>query len=269
MSAVDLLAAKAPEFGVSVRSRSGVRMEADVPVPLPDGTAPSYAIAMQESGVMVGARERVPSRLPAFCPERHINSDSSFCLGWEKVDPLGVNNEGDAWNWWARLVKFLRLQERAARRRRWPDSPAWAHGAAAAEQLRAERAAARLGEPFVDDLTRNRLTIARHGSSSNGPALRVYRNRVWIFSVWESAKRPVNLRRRCVCKKGEERPPTVLRNCGTHSQDAVELAFSLRDREREEAKFWKALDGRTCCGTMDGCPLALGGNDGNFSKIQG
>lgn len=128
-----------------------------------------------------------------------------------------------------------------------------------AEQLRAERAAARLGDPFIDDLARNRLTIARHGSSSNGPALRVCRDGVWIFSVWETAKRPVNLRRRCVCKEGEGRPSTVLRNCGTHSQDAVELALSLRDREREEVKFWKALAGRICCGTMDGCPLDLGG----------
>jgi hypothetical protein len=234
-------------------------MEVDVPVPLPDGTVSTYAITMQACGAMVEAREGAPARLPAFCPERHINIDGSFCLGWAEVDPLAVNNEQDAWNWWARLVKFLLLQERAARRRRWPGGPAWAHGDAAAEQLRAERAAARLGDPFVDDLARNRLTIARQGSSSNGPALRVCRDGVWLFSIWETAKRPVNLRRRCVCKTGEGRPSTVLRNCGTHSQDAVELALSLRDREREEVKFWKALAGRMCCGTMDGCPLDLGG----------
>ncbi|WP_366512437.1 E2 domain-associated cysteine-rich protein [Hyphomicrobium sp.] len=260
VSACDLLAGKAPEFGVTILTRSGARLTATVPVPMPDGSAPSYSIVMEAAGPMVPAREEVPVRLPAFCPERHINADGSFCLGWEKVDPLAVNDESDAWSWWARLIKFLRLQERAARRRCWPDSRAWAHGAAAAQQLRAEHAAARLGEPFVDDIARNLLTVARLGTSSNGPALRVYRDGVRIFSVWELAKRPVNLRRRCLCKKGETRRPAVLRNCGTHKQDAVDLAFSLRDRAREEAKFWKTLEGRVCCGTMDGCPLAIGGS---------
>jgi hypothetical protein len=66
----------------------------------------------------------------------------------------------------------------------------------------------------------------------------------------------VNLRRRCLCGKRKNGRPIVIRDCGSHAQAAVDLALALRDRYREEQRFWKALEGRTCCGTMDNCPLA-------------
>jgi hypothetical protein len=36
---------------------------------------------------------------------------------------------------------------------------------------------------------------------------------------------------------------------------AVELALAIRDREREEQRFWKTFEGRRCCGTMKDCPM--------------
>jgi len=227
-----------------------------VSVPLPDGRAPVYRITAQQTGRRVTARETIPTRLPRFCPERHINDDATFCLGWAKVDPLEVNTVKDAWKWWATLIKFLRLQERAARTHRWPSTTqGWDHGNAAVHQLRAERSATQLGSPFIEDLQNNRLSIRRVLSGSNGPAIRVLREGKRIYAVWEVRKRAVNLRRRCVCAKCQLSAPSILRNCTEHHQAAIELAFSLRDREREIARFWKSYEGRPCCGTMDNCPL--------------
>ncbi len=254
-SAIALLESQASEFGVLVTARTGTRLEISVPVPLPDGQAPSYQITAEVTGRTIAARETIPTRLPAFCPERHINYDGTFCLEWTVVDQVQVDDETDAWNWWARLIKFLRLQERAAGRRLWPDHRAWAHGGAATHQFRAERSASRLGQLFLDDLALNRLTVLQRGNGANGPGLRVLRDGKRIFAVWVNAKRAVNLRRPCICEKGAGRRPSILRNCGDHANAAVELALALRDRENEEARFWLAYEGSPCCGTMDNCPL--------------
>ncbi|WP_352857672.1 E2 domain-containing protein [Mesorhizobium sp. M1163] len=36
-----------------------------------------------------------PTLLPAFCPERHINADGSFCLYWRAVDDIQSRCGGD------------------------------------------------------------------------------------------------------------------------------------------------------------------------------
>lgn len=241
---------------VVVRERG---MEFVLPVPRPGGRAPAFAIVAEADGEMVHAREAAPVRLPAFCPERHINDDGSFCLGWQEVDDLGVRDGETAHAWWARLVRFLSLQERAAHRRRWPDDRAWPHGGAARHQHRAEGAATRLGPSYVADLAARRLQVVRKGRGAGGAGLRIMRDRRRVYAVWEDARRPVNLRRACLCPRGQHPIPTVLRSCMDHAEAAVELAMALRDRDRAEAEFWARLRGRPCCGTMDGCPLGASG----------
>jgi len=253
-----LLAAIAGDFGAVVSRQLPNQLDVTIPVPMPDGRSPIYSITAVLSGSIVSAREAAPARLPVFCPNRHINENSTFCLGWAKVDPLEVIGEESAWTWWARLLKFLRLQERAARLGRWPDHRAWAHGEAAIHQLRAEKAADRLGPAYVEYMAQNWLSVARRGSGAQGPGLRVMANGSWVYSIWEKAARAVNLRRRCLCEAGAGHRPTVLRNCGEHAEAAVELALAIRDRDREERRFWASFEGKQCCGTMKDCPLWRG-----------
>jgi hypothetical protein len=139
--------------------------------------------------------------------------------------------------------------------RRWPDHRAWAHGGAAKHQLRAERSAERLGGDFPDDLAKARLSVRRNSYSPAGPALRVFRETEWIYSVWEQPGRVVNLRRPCICPAGNGRSAKVIRSCGDHGETAVALAFALRDWEYAERQFWGNFRGIPCCGTMDRCPL--------------
>ena len=155
-------------------------------------------------------------------------------------------------------MKFLRLQERAARLGRWPDHRAWAHGDAAIQQLRAEKAAVRLGPAYIEHLAQNRILVVRRGSGANGSGLRVMADGTWLYSIWEDAARAVNLRRRCICEAGMGPRPTVLRNCSDHAEAAAELALAVRDREREERRFWASFEGKLCCGTMKDCPLRRG-----------
>lgn len=256
-TAIALVEALAPTYGASIKVTASDRLEFSLPVPLPDRRDPLYAIVAETRGTMMTAREVMPLRLPAFCPERHINGDATFCLGWTGADALEIQDEATAHGWWARLIKFLSLQERATRLRRWPDRQVWPHGAAAGHQLRAEQAAGRLGALFVNDLREGRLDVVRRGRGAEGAGLQVRRDGTRLFAVWEELRRPVNMRQRCLCPKGSAVPPSVLRGCGDHAADTVELAFALRDRERAEAAFWASLKGQPCCGTMDGCPLGV------------
>lgn len=253
-----LLAQVADDFGAVILQRLPNRLDVTIPVPMPDGRSPIYSITAELSGSIVSARESAPTRLPAFCPDRHINENSTFCLGWAKVDPFEVMSQDGAWTWWARLLKFLRLQERAARLGRWPDHRAWAHGDAAIHQLLAEKAAVRLGPTYIEHLAQNRISVARRGNGAQGSGLRIMADGTWLYSIWEDAARAVNLRRRCICEAGTGHRPTVLRNCRDHAEAAVELALAVRDREREERRFWMGFEGKLCCGTMKNCPLRRG-----------
>lgn len=32
----------------------------------------------------------------------------------------------------------------------------------------------------------------------------------------------------------------------------------MQDMATAERSFWESFEGKTCCGTMDGCPLGVG-----------
>lgn len=254
---VALIAACMPEFGATEIARSAGELLVSLPVPLADGRAPVYSLSITVVGASAVAREIAPSLLPAFCPERHINWNGSFCLYWRAVDDIVIDRPEAARAWWETLVRFLQLQTRAARLRHWPDGQGRAHGAAAAlHQLRAELAAERLGGPFPCDLADRRLTVAVRGGGAEGPAVQLLRNGRRVYSVWMRSERVVNLRGPCVCPAGSRRRPTVLRSCGDHAAAAAALALELQRMAEQEKRFWDAFRGSPCCGSMEGCPLA-------------
>ena len=259
-ASLTLLRDTGAQFGAVQLRLRGDKLTFTLPVPRADGRRPEYDLVAQATGSIVAAREAAPNMLPSFCPERHINSDATFCMNWQDVDPLAVNDNEAAERWWGALLQFLRLQERAARRRRWPAEAQWAHGTAAIHQLKAQEAAAELGPDFVKDLAEGRLTVGWRNVSSNGPGIRLFRSGRWIFSVWENARRVVNLRRPCLCHRGTGRRPITLRSCGNHAGAAAQLAIELMEWERAEQRFWNSWKHRACCGTMDDCPLAAKAN---------
>lgn len=90
------------------------------------GTSPKLKVAEQIPG----------TKLPPACPERHINGDGSFCLGWKPL-PLPTDARS-ACELWALVAGFLAQQLRAAVTEKWPEEHAWPHGNAAAIQEQIE-----------------------------------------------------------------------------------------------------------------------------------
>ncbi|MES1975595.1 MAG: E2 domain-associated cysteine-rich protein [Pseudomonadota bacterium] len=253
---IGLIAACLPDFGATELDRESGSLRISLPVPLSDGRQPVFVLDVAVTGASVSAREAVPTHLPSYCPDRHINGDGSFCLFWRAVDDIEIDAPEAARAWLETLVRFLQLQFRAARLRRWPDRHGRAHGWAAIHQHRAEVAAARLGEPFVTDIAEGRLTTSRKSGSAEGTAIRVLKDGRRLFSVWERSRRAVNQRRPCLCPAGSGRRPVVLKSCGDHAAAAADLALAMNEMVIAEARFWKSAMGAPCCGTIDGCPLA-------------
>lgn len=252
---IALLSGLAPEFRATILSQSAHEMQFRLPVVRADRRESVYEISAKNTLNAVSARETAPFHLPAFCPERHINSDATFCMSWKGAESLDVVDHDSARRWWETLVQFLRLQERAHRLRRWPSTKQWAHGDGAKYQQKALVAAEQLGADFLKDVEDGRIRVVYRRIGSY-PVLRVFRGNVWTYSVRLDLRRVVNLRQRCICPRGRERRPRVLRSCGAHAKAAADLAIAIHEQALAEKEFWESMKGKPCCGRMEYCPLA-------------
>lgn len=264
-AALTLLAQIAPDFaGLCAQPDTGVG-RLSLPIQLVDGRTISYSLELRDFDGVVSVREAVPERLPAFCPERHINSDGTFCLSYSPVQPLKVEDENSARAWLETLYKFLKLQERVKSQRKWPNDHGWAHGGAAKHQLQARIAANKLGHKIRDALSSRQLSVRRRFSKGR-PLLELIYNGECLYRVWEAERKVANGRRRCFCGSSGQRRSKAIRKCADHGKQAVEFVFELYDWDREERRYWDTMRGMKCCGTCDGCELADGqaglANDG-------
>jgi hypothetical protein len=255
---LELLLALADEFGATAKLVGASAAELNIALPRLDGRVTSYTIHVSCLGTQLHAKEAESCHLPSFCPERHINLNGSFCLYWEEDDLLEVTDHESARTWLETLYKFLLAQERVGRKKRWPSSKAWAHGDAARFQLKAMRAAARLGDAFVERLEHGGLTAVtfpRRGRNCDS-TLAVEQDGRQLYAIWESRRMAVNKKQRCFCGLSGSRRPKRLGRCANHATAALELAEALFGWQRAEAQFWKSMQGHPCCGTCNACPLA-------------
>lgn len=254
-----MIVALAGEFNSTGKLNDENSAELSVKLRRVDGRDVSYVIEVWSERNTLRAKESTCNHLPSFCPERHINSGGSFCLYWEGSEQLDVVDEASARIWMETLIQFLRLQERAAKMRRWPSRKAWAHGNAAKYQLQAMEAAVVLGIPFPAKIEEGALTIIarpRRGRNTDS-IVEVEQDGVHLFSIWKTRRMLVNNRKKCFCCISGLRRPKRIGRCKNHAAAALALAEALLGWDAEEKKFWDSWQGSTCCGTCNECPLAM------------
>lgn len=258
MASLDLVVDVAKEQHASVVERRRDEVLLRVRPPLPSGSpGPEYVIRVKSGKGVLTAREALPDILPAFCPERHINVDGTFCLHWAEEEPLTVSTVDGAEEWWSKLLVFLDRQRLARRLRRWPgQADARAHGPGAARhQATAERLAAMLGDRFASGLRESRFDVSRKGRSGEG-RLRLTLDGRRVCSVLEAPRKVMTLRSPCVCDGPGRR--LQLRKCPGHAEALAGFVVALHGQRREEKRFFDAMRSqkRTCCGSMANCELA-------------
>lgn len=252
-----LIESAADEFGAHADELTDERGVFSLPLTLADGRTLNYRLEITTTNHGASVREVTPVHLPAFCPQRHINSDGTFCLYWSENGGFHVTSAEDATKWWGTLLQYLRLQARAERRRRWPNNDEWAHGEAARHQQKAIAAAARLGPSFSGALRNSEITVQKQPKrrTSPGPTVQVLVRDKHVYSVWLNSGKVVNRKQRCFCGSAGLKRPARLRGCQDHADAAAELALELTRWEKAEELFWKPFENTSCCGTCDNCPL--------------
>lgn len=226
----------------------------DVCPPLPSGApGTTYRLLVEASGKGLVARELSPSRLPSFCPERHINIDGTFCLFWSAVEPADIADEEAARRWWGKVLVFLRRQQSASILSQWPGrSQARAHGEdAAISQFMAEMAVRQIGRTFRDYLERGRLSTSKGRST-----IRLLLDGKRVLSVRSTETKKV-MTRRSGCKCGTRSRPLAVCACADHEIELANLTRALERWKTEEQRFFEIAraSGKQCCGSLTICPL--------------
>jgi hypothetical protein len=185
----------------------------------------------------IAVKEETTNFLPRFCPERHINSDRTFCVGLRAgqivLDPHAISS------WWKKLEGFIALQQTAHETRKWNPRAAMRHGDAGDLQLQGEEISRSLG-------CEGAFSQALH--FHRGPLHRAKQ------LVREKSDLLVNGRKECPCgRKSKSGRPNLRKECWKNDLDC--LAKILAKIDIAEKKFWENHQDKTCCGTMESCPL--------------
>jgi len=256
MSVLHLLQACSHEFGAtfldSCESTAAIGLE----LSRPSGTTVRYELKLEPlASGHIQVRERSPTRLPAHCPERHINEDGTFCMHWAQGDPRKVTDMGSARDWWRLLWDFLERQETSARLRRWPGRIR-AHGDAARHQACAEELAVRFGAEFSRDLD-DGLFHSRRVERRGRRRIELIRERSLVNRLALPHGKLTNPSEICPCDEGR-RSNTRVSDCGVHAEELALLIGRIHAWQDEERRFNLALKkkGVKCCGSLRLCPLA-------------
>lgn len=185
---------------------------------------------------------------PARCPERHIETGGSFCLG---LDRPAVDDEQTATEWWEALRHHLMCQRMAHRTGIWPEAFALDHGDAGIWHKKALE--------LAESLELEEEYAAAHAEEAS-----------WItgaqFKLEHNDGRPINGRAPChlgcTWRKRGRMVPRLRVECDRREQ-ILELVAIEKKRREELAEYWRSVRraGTTCCGTMRNCELGKDRND--------
>ncbi|MFG3450215.1 E2 domain-containing protein [Stenotrophomonas sp. NPDC047960] len=252
--AFELLQGVASDYGATLhRAAGGGR--AEISVTRPGGAVHVFTLAISIAGEHVSAKE-VPGhhQLPQFCPDRHINPNQSFCLGWGDGKPGHIIDEAAARQWWSTVYRFLAHQISANVRRVFPGAEnGRAHGDAAKHQAIAEQAAECLGPEFKAAAQAGLFEVLQDVRPGKR-RLELWRGDQLIARVSLRSNSLISGKLACPCGC---RPKRTTAECADHAEA---LATYVLERHRCALADRAFLDqcaaaGMACCGTLETCGL--------------
>lgn len=241
----------ASEFGATLSGDAGD--QATITINLPSGHQQVFELGLTITGDTVAVRELpVGTKLPSFCPDRHINHDGSFCLGWGDDNPSTIIGVEAARRWWSAVSRYLAHQVIATKRGVLPGHEhGRAHGDAAKDQAIAEEAAEQLGSAFAVHAQAGHFKVR----SDNRPGHR--RLELWLADkrlarVSTRTEQLVSEHTVCPCGSGAQAA-----GCGEHAKNLATFMLALHRWKKADRDFMRkaASGGIECCGTLTSCGL--------------
>lgn len=249
-----LLERVAPDYGASLLlAPEGGR--AAITVVRPGGERYTFQLVLSFNADQVSVRE-LPEHatLPAFCPDRHINGDGSFCLGWGRDHPSAIGDEAAARRWWASVYQFLTRQVGANARGVFAGAEqGWAHGDAAVHQAKAEQAAQRLGTAFAERAAAGEFVV-RKDPRPEGGRLELWCGVDRLARVSTRSRTLVGSRAVCPCGSVPMRDVSA---CGDHAEALATFMLESHACKVADKKYLDACAaaGYACCETLQTCGL--------------
>lgn len=234
MALIDLLDETKPDWATVVeRAEHKLIVDAE-PRKLSGAPGQRYRLVVDTTTPAASVSEVASERiLPPSCPERHINGDSTFCLG---LNRRAILTPDDGFAFWLGLRGYLLAQQFAEKHKRWPPGRGLSHGRAADCQIEAEVAAQHCG--LADEYA----VALNYGEG------------------WLAGTLPEIMPGSC---NGEHSPTddgaciVIDTDCG---QCAAVLLLIAHERNRREAEIDFANHARMwrpCCNTMPNCPVRI------------
>lgn len=220
----------------------------DLKITSSSGKRKLFILNIQENSGSLIVYER-SSFLPKFCPNRHINTDSSFCLG--------ISSHISVESWFKDLKEFLRAQLFCDQYKKWPiQYGEWSHGDAAHYQRNVEFLLKKINlknlKINLNDLTLNKI---KHPILQED-FFHVYHKNVLI--IVGSENKVYGKRDSCICTKNGRYRHVTKGKC-PHKCAAIILEIVINEdmRVKKEIEFWEYLKDKklTCCQTMKKCEL--------------
>lgn len=206
-------------------------------------------------------------KLPAFCPERHINDDGSFCI--KLGSDRHFNTAQEYSEWWYALGEYFKGQYYAEETGFWPLTMGLSHGDAVKEQLQIERLLAdhpRLRTEALQGMFRRkgwlgwtlpRLSNKQQLFDPGGPCPRGCKGACKLNAV-----ETVEIANRADCNNKKS---VAIRDCKNARLLAKIVAKEGKRRGRERKLIKQIIDVKSkrrqrklskhCCGSMKICPL--------------
>lgn len=232
---IPLLLRRIPDWAERIPKPSSRPTVLAQPVQASGKPTPPFMLELFQRAGEAFVCESAGGRLPASCPERHINGNGTFCIGYEAGKRIETEQAADLW--WTKLMVHLLCQDTAGRTGVWPSYAALSHGDAGGVQLIAEAFGAERGM----------LDAVRDAARGEGPIHAA----IQLISE-KDPKRLINGRAACVCGPKKKWSAQVLRR---ECEPASCLVFLEQERRRKEAEFWNERRDWVCCGSMVDCPL--------------
>lgn len=192
-------------------------------------------------------------KLPSFCPNRHINSDSSFCLGLnEELAKVDIET------WFSYLKDYLRAQLRVDRIRKWPKTyKEWSHGDGAYYQSIVEKELSKLNiKKLGININNLKLIIRKSNIFPEKSYYHLYYNSVLLLTAFEDSVH--NKRTSCICVRHGRRLHKTIGKCKNNCVKILfDIAFYEQKRLVAEENFWQHFkaQNKQCCNTMNRCGL--------------
>lgn len=252
--AFGLLQSVASDYGATLVAAAGGG-QAEITIIRPGGSRYTFQLAVVINGELVSVRE-LPGQgtLPSFCPDRHINFDGTFCLGWRADNPSTIIDAEAARHWWSTVYQFLARQAVANSRKVFPGvEHGRAHGDAAQHQANAEASAACLGQAFAQKVLSGEFTI-RKDDRPGKHRLELWLGTRRIARVSTRSKKLVGGHILCPC---DATPPREISGCGEHARALATFILEHHNCAVADRAFLDAAvaQGYACCGTLHTCGL--------------